>query len=136
MDPLDFITAEIPKALADAMTLLRIWLRADLAIAFLAGALAVASGARLSFLGAALTAFAGLAPNLGLEFDAMEIAVLNGLAIVMILAGLVQGVVTALAGEDAAAHLFGLVLIGAVLFLIWRGPLRIVRAILQTWGAR
>ena len=100
-----------------------------LAASFVAGALALSIGARLSLAAAALLTIAWIA---------VEIAVISHVpdwiapvAVVLFAVGLVQGLVTLLAGEEAAGDFLGVAFLGVILFLLWRGPGRIASLLLR-----
>jgi hypothetical protein len=95
------------------------------AAAFLAGGTAALAGARLALFGAAVV----VVGHLGVAFGAIsEIPDWTmPLAVVLFLLGLAQGILTLVVGEQTAGTLLVAVVVGAILFLLWRGPARAVR---------
>lgn len=108
----------------------------EFAICFLAGALSVATGARLAILGAAIALVVGLAPELELPLSEFTQTSLTTLSVFLIFAGALQGLVTTFLGEEAAPQVLGLMAFGALIFLVWRGPARLLRTISGIWGSR
>lgn len=97
------------------------------AVAFLLGAVATLSGARIALLGAALIAGAEIA---------LAFAVIDELppwfepvALGLLVAGLAQGVLTLLLGEQAAGTVLSAGVFGLVFFLLWRGPKQLIGAL-------
>jgi hypothetical protein len=100
-------------------------------IAFLIGAAAVLSRARLLVL-AVLLRLAGLvAVETG--YLAAEPAWLLPVVVVMAALGLAQGALTVAAGEQAASSALLALAIGIAGYLLWRGPARFA-AYLTGWG--
>jgi hypothetical protein len=97
--------------------------RPELIIAFLAGALALLTGARLTLVAAALAASVWAAQEMGLVvLDAKELELIASGVAALFLIGMLQGIVTLLAGEQAAGTSILIILFGLVAFFIWRGP--------------
>lgn len=97
------------------------------AVAFLLGAFATLSGARTALLGAALIAGAEIALALALVPDLP--AWFEPVALGLLAAGLAQGVLTLLLGEQVAGTVLSAGVFGLVLFLLWRGPMRLIGAL-------
>lgn len=104
------------------------------AVAFLAGALAIASGARMALLGALFLVGAQILVLLGMLPEAP--IWLEPLAFALVIAGLVQGVLTLVLGEQTAGTLLTALLVGSVLMVIWHGPARLLRLVgaLAMWS--
>jgi hypothetical protein len=96
-----------------------------LAGAFLLGALAMVSGARLAIIGAAIL--------VGIEsVTAIDLVVeiprwLESLALALLIAGALQGGITLLFGEQTAGNVVTAALVAIPVFLFWRGPGRLFR---------
>ena len=103
-------------------------LEPSLALAFLAGGLAMASGARLALLAALLHVGAELAVAQGLLQEAP--AWLIPMAAIMLAVGIVQGLLTLVAGEQTAGSLLVAAVPAIALFILWRGPLKALRLVL------
>ena len=95
------------------------------AAAFLAGAVAAMTGARLALLGAVI---------LVLAEHAVESKILAGMppwtvpaALALMLLGAVQGVLTLVVGEQTAGTLLAAAIVGTIFFILWRGPARALR---------
>lgn len=101
--------------------------RIDFAYGAMLGALAIIINARLALLAPLLIAGLELARRYEVDLHPAFVEALPLLAAIFITLGIVQALVSALAGRDAAATLIGVVVGGVVLFTLWRGPIRIVR---------
>lgn len=95
--------------------------------AFLAGAIAATTGARLALLGAASLVLANLAVVSGFLAEVPQWAA--PLAITFILLGALQGVLTLVVGEQAAGTLLVAAIVGTIVFILWRGPTRTFRLV-------
>lgn len=91
-------------------------------IAFLAGAGAAGSGARIAILGALTAVFAYVAPLLGIDLSPTIAGALEMLAATLVLAGVLQGALTSLLGEEVAGNVMLVALAGSVLLLVWKLP--------------
>lgn len=101
--------------------------RADLAFASVVGALAFALNARIALLAPLVMTGMEIARLNDIEVNPALVEAIPFLALLFLILGIVQSVITAIAGRDAAATLIGIVVGGLVLFAIWRGPLRVFR---------
>lgn len=93
--------------------------------AFLAGAVAAMTGARLALLGAAILVLADLAVASGVLVGVPQWAV--PAAITLLLLGALQGVLTLIVGEQTAGTLLAAAIVGTMIFILWRGPARALR---------
>ncbi len=101
--------------------------RADLAYASVVGALAIALNARIALLAPLMVAGLEVSQLYGCELSPPLLEAVPLLAVVFLILGSIQSVVTAIAGRDAAATLLGVVIGGLVLFALWRGPTWVLR---------
>ena len=99
-----------------------------LAGAFLAGGFAMVAGARLAMLGAfvLLGAHIAVAQGVAAEMPAWVMPT----AAALLLLGIMQGLLTLIAGEQTAGTLLAAGLVAVILFIIWRGPMRGLRLVL------
>ncbi|MGP6089956.1 hypothetical protein [Antarctobacter jejuensis] len=95
------------------------------AAAFLAGAVAAMTGARLALLGAVMLVLAELA--VASEILAGVPTWTAPAAIALLLLGAVQGVLTLVVGEQTAGTLLAAAIVGTIFFILWRGPARALR---------
>lgn len=95
--------------------------------AFLAGAVAMMTGARLALAGVALLLMGNAIVQLGM-IPAVPDWVAQT-AVVLLILGAVQGLLTLVFGEQAAGTLIVAAVLGAILFVIWRGPAKALRLI-------
>lgn len=95
------------------------------AAAFLAGAVAAMTGARLALLGAVMLVLAELA--VASEILAGVPPWTAPAAIALLLLGAVQGVLTLVVGEQTAGTLLAAAIVGTIFFILWRGPARALR---------
>lgn len=95
------------------------------AAAFLAGAVAAMTGARLALLGAVILVLADLA--VASEILAGVPPWTAPAAIALLLLGAVQGVLTLVVGEQTAGTLLAAAMVGTIFFILWRGPARALR---------
>jgi len=96
-----------------------------LATAFLLGALAMLSGARLAIIGAALLVGIELVTAIDLVMEVPQW--LEPLALALLVAGAAQGGITLLFGEQTAGNVVTAALVAIPVFLLWRGPRRLFR---------
>lgn len=99
----------------------------ELSAAALIGALALAVNARISLLAPLLIVSAEISQLYGVEISPALLDAIPIFALLALILGAVQSVITAVAGRDAAATLIGVVIGGLVLFALWRGPARVLR---------
>ena len=105
--------------------------RPEIALAFLAGALALAAGARLCLIAAALAAGLWALEHWSLVAFGPETGPLIAVAAgVLFLLGIAQGLVTLIAGEEAAGAALAALIFGALAFALWRGPGRLLALLL------
>ena len=122
--------------LGDAITIFAPYAdRSDLAVAFVAGAVALAAGARISVAAAVLVIAAFHGEVWGLfELDSELRAAVAPVALLLFLLGLLQGAVSLVAGRAAASTIVGAILIGVVVVALWRGPIKILRTLTRFLG--
>lgn len=101
--------------------------RADLAYGTVAGAVAIVINARIALLAPLLVAALEVSRLYDVDLHPALIEAVPALAVIFLVLGGVQALVTAFAGRDAAAALIGVVVGGLVLFALWRGPMRVLR---------
>lgn len=101
--------------------------RADLAYGTVAGAVAIVINARIALLAPLLVAALEVSRLYDVDLHPALIEAIPSLAVIFVVLGCVQALVTAFAGRDAAAALIGVVVGGLVLFALWRGPMRVLR---------
>jgi len=102
------------------------------ALAFLLGAVAMASGARLALIAAAL--IAGGAAALAFDVVGALPPWWEALALSLLVVGAVQGALTLLLGEEAAGNVMTAALVTALLFVLWRGPGKLLRLALLAFA--
>ena len=93
--------------------------------AFLAGGLAMMAGARLALLGAILMLLAHALVRL--EVLAAFPEWVAPAAVVLVVLGAAQGVLTLVLGEQTAGTVLAAAVLGAILFVLWRGPAKVLR---------
>ncbi len=93
--------------------------------AFLAGGLAMMAGARLALLGAILL----LVAHTLVRFEVLPASPdwVAPAVVVLLVLGAVQGVLTLFLGEQTAGTVLFAALLGTILFVIWRGPAKLLR---------
>lgn len=90
------------------------------ALAFVAGAFAMAAGARLALLAALLL----LAGEAALAVGLLPVLPtwLEPLAMALLVAGIVQGAATLVLGEQTGGNVLTAALLAMVVFVVWRAP--------------
>ena len=105
--------------------------RRDLAFGTMAGALAIVINARVALLAPLMVSLLEIARVYEMKLNPALVDAAPFVALIFLALGVLQSLVTAFAGRDAAAALIGVVVGGLVLFALWRGPMRLLRLLFR-----
>ena len=105
--------------------------RVDLAYGALAAVVAITINARIALLAPLLVNVTEAALRYYPDLNPVLIDAVPFLVVIFVILGALQALITAIAGREAAAVLIGVILGGVVLFIFWRGPMRVLRLLSQ-----